>query len=235
MTAAPRLLEVIVTNAREAVLAQGAGADRVELVAQPDRGGLSPTPRTLAGVLQAASLPVHAMVRPHDRSFCYERPARRTALDTAARFAALGPAALVFGALTLEGDIDVELLKAVIERTAPVQLTFHRAFDEVACPRAVYAALARFPAVTRVLTAGAAADAWHGRALLRELAAAGASPIVLAAGGITQSNVRALLCETGVREIHVGSAVRTQGRLDPWKIGRLSALIKSPGADTSDE
>ncbi len=227
MDALRRTLEVIITDAAEAMLAERAGANRLELVAERHRGGLSPSPGTVRSVLDAVSIPVHAIVRVHDLSFSYDMTAREEMLATAEQFVQLGVQGLVVGALLPDADIDTAFLCDVIDRAGSVELTFHRAFDQSADPRASYAELARFPEVTRVLTAGGAPDAWRGRSLLQELAQPPRSPIILAGGGITHENVRDIVAETGVSEVHVGSGARTDGKLDPVKISKIAEALKS--------
>jgi copper homeostasis protein len=219
------LLEVIVTDEREARLAQAAGADRLELVAEMQRGGLSPSLATLDTVLRAVSIPVHAIVRPHDLGFCYAASERARMLETAERFASLGADGLVFGALTSDGRIDAGLLREFVARVGQAAVTFHRAFDAATDPRNAYTELSAFPNVTRVLTSGAASDALSGAALLRDLIALRKSPTVLVGGGVTPANVRSLIAMTGARELHVGSGARREGRIDAARIERLAQEV----------
>jgi len=218
-------LEVIVTDAEEAWVAAAAGADRLELVAEPGRGGISPSIQVVEQVRSAVDIPVHVMVREHDNGFCYDQAALQAMIGTAKRFIEIGADGLVFGALTERGDLDDRTLSEFLSRTAAGNVTFHRAFDACANPRALYEHLAGFPGVARVLTAGAAPDAPSGVPLLRELIARNARPIVLVGGGITHENLRDVLASTGAREIHVGTAARTNGRIDPAKVRRIVEIL----------
>jgi copper homeostasis protein len=218
------LLEVIVTDAREAARAAAAGADRLELVASFERGGLTPDLATVKDVVRAVDIPVHVMLRPHDRSFWYAIDERADNRAMAAKLRGAGAAGIVFGALDAQGRIDLESV-AGVAASATLPLTFHRAFDETRDPYEAYAALSTLPAVTRVLTSGQARDAWSGRDVLRRLIAEGTPPTVLAGAGVDADNVVSLLRATGVREVHVGNGARTQGRVDPQKIARLAMLL----------
>jgi hypothetical protein len=64
------LLEVAVASAADAEAAAGAGADRLELNAALELGGLTPTPGALAGA-RRAGLPGVTMLRPRPGGFCY--------------------------------------------------------------------------------------------------------------------------------------------------------------------
>ena len=219
-------LEVIVTSASEAAVAEASGADRVELVAEPDRGGLSPSLETVVRTVEAVRIPVHAMVRVQGRSFWYNDGERDAMLEQARAFAGAGVRGLVFGALTPDSAVDRELLADFSEAAGAAEVTFHRAFDSTADPLASFAELARFRSVTRVLTAGASADAWNGRALLRQLLALRLRLIVLAGGGIFVENVERLVKTTGVQEVHVGRGVRNGSSLDPRKIEAIASALR---------
>jgi copper homeostasis protein len=218
-------LEVVVTNASEAVSAQQAGASRVELVAEFARGGLTPDDRTIDKAVQAVSIPVHVMVRPHDDGFTYDAKSRNNILDAAARLRDLGAAAIVFGALDDRGRVAVDFVKEV-GSVARLPITFHRAFDATHNLSASYAALAGIPRVQRVLTAGGASSAWDGRKWLRELSYGNTIPSVIACGDIHAGNVHDIMRFAGVREVHVGRGARTDGKLDPSKIEQLAALLE---------
>jgi copper homeostasis protein len=218
------LLEVIVTDADEARRAAAAGADRLELVAAFERGGLTPSLATVAAVARAVTIPVHVMLRPHDRGFRYGAGELATDCALAGQLRDTGAAAIVYGALDAEGRVDLASV-ADIAASARIPLTFHRAFDEARDPDEAHAELATLPAVTRVLTSGQAPDAWTGRDVLRRLIERGRPPALLPGAGISARNVVALVRATGAREVHVGNGARTDGRIDPHKIQQLTELL----------
>jgi copper homeostasis protein len=220
-----RLLEVIVTGPEEARIAAAGGANRVELVAERDRGGLTPDVSTVKAVLGAVAIPVHVMARPHDRGFTYHGSDRAALLRDVSRVAALKPAAIVAGALDDRRRINVSLLRDILDAADGLPITFHRAFDELADLNAGFDVLAAFAQVTRVLTSGGAANAWSGRSVLASLIAKGSGPIVLPGAGINERNVRELLAATKAREIHVGDGARRQGRLDRERVASLKRAI----------
>ncbi len=217
------VLEVIVVNAREAQIAQRAGAGRLELIAQRERGGFTPDARTIESVVAAVSIPVNVMVRTHDRGFTYDAGDREAMVRDAKLASSLGATAIVSGALLPDGRVDTDFVEELCD-AAKLPATFHRAFDEARNPRVAYESLGRAPMITRVLTSGAAADAWQGRALLRELAAVN-RPIVLAGVGITAENAAAIVRDTGAGEIHVGSGARVRGEIDPRSIERIIEVL----------
>src|SRR3954467_4699523 len=57
------LLEVITQTEADAEAAEDGGADRIEVVADVRAGGLSPAPRTVAGMRRVTSRPMRVMLR----------------------------------------------------------------------------------------------------------------------------------------------------------------------------
>ncbi|HEV3152788.1 MAG TPA: copper homeostasis protein CutC [Candidatus Baltobacteraceae bacterium] len=220
-------LEVLVTDSAEAVTAQQAGATRLELVSEMERGGLTPPPQTVQSVVHSVTIPVHVIVRPHDDGFVYDRAQRQAILRNAARLRDLGVSGVAFGALDAAGHVDTEFVQEVLS-VSRLPMTFHRAFDSTPSLSASYATLAAIEGVERVLSAGGADNAWDGRYWLRELCCGNTTPHILGAGAIDSQNVEALIGFTGLREVHVGRGARTDGSLDAGKIERIARLMKLP-------
>jgi copper homeostasis protein len=219
------LLEVIVTGAEEARIAARAGADRLELVAGFEQGGLTPAVELVAEVAAAVDVPVHVMVRPHARGFHYREDELRAIEEVAAALRSAGAHGIVFGALDAAGDVELASVARVAAASGGLPMTFHRAFDETRDPLSALDALATVPAVTSVLTSGHAPDAWHGRHLLRTLIARGGRPAILIGSGITAGNLLSLVQATGATDVHVGNAARSGGRIDAENIRWLRTLL----------
>jgi copper homeostasis protein len=217
-------LEVVVADAAEAREAERAGASRVELAADLERGGLTPAARIVESVARAVSIPVHVMLRPHEDGFSYNGADRQRVLDDAGGMRGLGAAAIVFGALDERGHVAVNFVRDVL-KASRLPMTFHRAFDATPSLSGAYAALAGIEGVERVLTSGGAATAWEGRTWLRDLCCGNTLPIVLAAGGVDEENLLDLIRYTSVREVHVRRGARTDGRIDAHKVERLAQLL----------
>ncbi len=126
-----------------------------------------------------------------------------------------GASAVVLGVLATGRSIDARVMARLVRAARPMGVTFHRAFDEVAAPPAALDTLVRL-GVGRVLTAGGAPTAYEGRRALGRLVSRASGRIaVMAGGGIGRGSVAAILADSGVREVHVGSAVastRLRGR-----------------------
>jgi len=195
------LLEVCVDDAAGLAAAVAGGADRIELCASLEMGGVTPS----AGLMAEASrleIPVVALIRPRSGGFVYAAAEERAMCGDVERAAALGLAGVAIGALTGAGGLDLALLERLAAHAAGLQLTLHRAFDLVRDPaEALEQAIAL--GFKRVLTSGGAVHAPDGAARLAALVARSRGRIAILAGsGIRPDNVATLLAATGVPEVH---------------------------------
>jgi copper homeostasis protein len=202
------ILEVIALDAADARAARAGGADRVELVADMRRQGLTPAVATFAAVRAAVDIPVRVMLRSADG---YALSDTGALLDAAAGLRAAGADEFVLGFLDARGAVDLVAVRTVLGAIEGCRWTFHRALDHAADRAAARQALAGLPGLDGVLTAGGPATVEEGLATLS--AEAAARPRVLAGGGLRRHHVAPLLA-AGVGAFHTGSAVRPGGRWD---------------------
>lgn len=197
----PVRLELSVDTLAGALAADRIGADRIELCAASGEGGLTPSHGMIAeAVRRCQAAEVHVLVRPRSGDFVYPESVIAAMASDVADAVRLGARGVVTGVLDGGGKPDVPAMRELLAAAAGAEVTFHRAVDACADPRAACARLAEL-GVTRVLTSGQAASAVAGAPLIAELAAAG-PPAIMACGGIRPHNVAEVLAATGVRDIH---------------------------------
>lgn len=222
------LLEVIATTVNDAVTAERHGADRIELVTGMLEGGLTPSLGLIEAVREAVSIPVRVMVRPHAQSFCYDAEDVAVMLRDIRHIRAVGGLSLVIGMLRVDRSIDKELLERVLEDADGMEVTFHRAFDEIPDQLAALNVLSRYKQITDVLTSGGKATAPEGAeriAVLQRLSSTQRQPSILAGSGLSAEGLKAFLDQTALGRVHFGSAVREDGNpLKPVDPGRLEAI-----------
>jgi copper homeostasis protein len=227
------LLEVIATTVADARLAAQAGADRLELVTAMGEGGLTPSIGLIEAVVNAVSIPVNVIVRPHSRSFVYDADDHALMLHDVRAVKAAGANGVVIGMLNVDGEIDREQLARAIDAADGLAVTFHRAFDEVRDQRKALDVLLGFDAVTNVLTSGAQPSVLDAEATIRALVrqAAGSHCTVLAGAGLTVDAVAGFVSRTQVQAVHFGSGVRVGGNglapIDIDKVARVRALLNA--------
>lgn len=226
----PLLLEVIVCSVADAEEAVRGGADRLEIVRDLDREGLTPPLSLVSEIVERVRVPVRVMLR-ENAGFGVETPDEIDRLmESAAAFAQAGVNGFVIG-FARGGRVDVETTSRVLSAAAGVPATFHRAFDEASDAGEALAALRTCPGVDRVLTVGGRGswdtriERW--RALARQ---ADGHFTILAGGGIDAEGVRRVARVPELTEVHVGRAARepetTAGAVSAAKVALLAALCR---------
>lgn len=198
-------VELCVDSASGARIAREVGADRIEVASALECGGLTPSVGLLESALAEFRGPVVVLIRPRPGDFVYDSDdlaIMRRDIDHCLR---LGVHGIAIGALTREGEIDVDLTENLMDHSRPLAVTFHRAFDWAADhERALTALLAL--RVDRILTSGRAPDALRGAPAIRRAVERTRGVLsVMAGGGIDPGNVGRVLEATQVSEVH-GSA-----------------------------
>jgi copper homeostasis protein len=230
------MLEVIATSVADAKLAEAGGSDRIELISGIREGGVTPSFGLIERVLDAVSIPVHVMVRPHANTFCYDEDDLRTMLTDIRTIRELGAAGIVVGALTDERQVDEGALRRVLDVSEGLSVTFHRAFDETVDQMAALRLLARYPQVRRVLTSGGKPSALEAVEQIRTLdrLSRELSITLLAGSGLTVESLGSFLRDTGVSEVHMGTGVRRHSdalqTIDPEKVKAAAAIVAGNAA-----
>lgn len=219
-------LDVAAETLDDARRAYAGGAASLEILRDLAVGGLTPPLELIRAIRAAVPLPLRVMLRPHARSFIYAPAEIEALLSDLEQIRPLGMQGVVFGAQTPDGDLDIALVQRIAQAAAPVPVTLHRALDTCRNPDDALAALVGV--VPRILTAGPAPNAWEGRAgLARWIEHFGAQYTFAASGGLTAEQLPDYLRQVRVDQAHLGSAVRTAGRVDPAKVRALADLLSS--------
>ncbi|MDC9589957.1 copper homeostasis protein CutC [Xenorhabdus sp. XENO-10] len=193
-------LEICCYSINCALVAQKAGADRIELSASPSEGGVTPSFGALQHALQRLSIPVHPIVRPRGGDFCYSNTDFEVMKDDVARIRDMGFPGVVFGVLNEEGHIDRLRMRQLMSLSGNMEVTFHRAFDMCFNPHVALEQLTEL-GVQRILTSGQQQNAELGLPLLKELLQASQRPIIMPGAGVRMSNISKFL-EIGITEVH---------------------------------
>lgn len=218
------LIEVCVSSVTDAVLAERAGAKRLELCSALELGGLTPSIGTVQACLQAVKIPVVVMIRPRAGGFAYDENELDTMLRDIDALGEAGAAGFVFGVLTEEGDVDCNRLKKLVQQTSEKESVFHRAFDFVRRPSLALEQLID-SGVTRLLTSGGCETALLGADnILRLVEDAKGRIDILPGGGIRPENIDEILKITMCKQAHVGASALA---LDP-SISANNLLLTDP-------
>ena len=202
-------IEICCGSIQSAANAKAGGAVRIELCQGLVEGGTTPSPATIRYAVQELGLRVFVLVRPRGGNFCYNELEIKTMEEDVRFCKEAGAAGIVVGFLHPDGSIDTELTRRFVELSAPLPVTFHRAFDECADPLNALEQIIEC-GCARILTSGCKPTAIEGAEMLQQLVKQADGRITILAGsGVTPENVVTLREKTGVKEIH-GSCKKTR-------------------------
>jgi copper homeostasis protein len=196
------ILEVCSFNIQSCILAQKAGAHRVELCGNPTEGGTTPSYGTIKRTRERISIKLYPILRPRAGNYYYDSDELSILKEDIRACRELGCDGISIGAQRVDGRIDKELMKEFVELAGPLGVTCNRAFD--ATPD-MFQAMEDLIEVgcERVLTSGQARGAPEAGELLGRLVkAAGDRIIIMPGAGIRSSNIGKLMEESGAREYH---------------------------------
>lgn len=194
--------EICIDSVDGAIVAEQAGANRVELCANLLEGGTTPSLGLMETAIARSKLPVQVMIRPRGGDFLYSEIEIDIMLRDVGAAKAARAGGVVFGCLTQDGRIDAKLTERLIAAARPLSVTFHRAFDVARDPSEALQVLIGL-GVDRLLTSGQEPSVLEGAPLIRRLNEQAAGRlIVMPGGGITARNVARIVQETGASEIH---------------------------------
>ena len=209
------LIEGCVDSYASAMTAAVAGADRLELCANLAIGGTTPSPALFQQVRRDCDVPVNVLIRPRFGDFLYSLPEMEEMCTEIQAFRSLGANGVVIGALTPEGNLDMEKMRRLMDCAGEMKVTLHRAFDMARDPLETLEAAVDLGCQT-ILTSGQAASAPAGLAVLKALHARAAGRIDIMAGcGVKKENIRAIYDGAGITSFH------TTGRGAPLDSGMV--------------
>jgi copper homeostasis protein len=196
------LVEAAVETLESAIAAERAGVTRVELCANLDDGGTTPSARLIAAATEQLSVPVFVLIRPRAGDFVYSQAEIDVMKQDVESARAEGADGIVIGALDDQGGVDIAATRALVGAACGLPVTFHRAFDGVS-DRAEALETLIDAGVSRVLTSGGAQTALEGADTIARLVdQANGRIIIVAGGGIRENNIREVIARTRVIEIH---------------------------------
>ena len=199
------ILEICAGSVESAIAARDGGAQRIELCAALEVGGVTPSAGLIAEARKIEGLVLNVIIRPRGGDFLYNEYEAACMEQDIRTCKQLGVDGVVIGALTADGDIDTTLCKRLIAAADGMSVTFHRAFDMCRDPRKALEELISL-GCDRVLTSGQAATAEAGVPLLKELVEQSAERIIIMPGcGVNSSNAASILESTGANEIHASA------------------------------
>lgn len=178
--------EACVESLIDALEAEKRGADRIELCDNLSQGGTTPSYGTIKVALSTLKIPVFPIIRPRGGDFYYTPDEIEVIKEDIKVCKSLGAKGVVLGLLTKDKKIDFEVLSQLVELAKPMEVTFHKAIDELEDPTLVIDELINI-GVKRILSSGTKPTALEGKDMLNKMIEkAGDSLTIVVAGKVTK-------------------------------------------------
>lgn len=178
--------EACVESLIDAIEAEKRGADRIELCDNLSQGGTTPSYGTIKLALSTLKIPVFPIIRPRGGDFYYTPAEIEVIKEDIKICKSLGAKGVVLGILTADKKIDFKTLAEFIELAKPMEVTFHKAIDELEDPTLVIDELINL-GVKRILSSGTKPTALEGRDILNKMIEkAGDRLTIVVAGKVTK-------------------------------------------------
>lgn len=201
-----RIIEICANSAQSCVEAEAGGAKRVELCAGIPEGGTTPSYGEIRMAQRLTSkIDINVIIRPRGGDFLYTEAEIDAMLLDIEVCRQLGVHGVVFGCLTKEGNIDVPLMRRLMDAAKPLSVTCHRAFDVCRDPFRAMEELIGL-GCDRILTSGQQPDAVKGIPLIKQLIDRADGRIIIMPGcGVREENIALIEKETGACEFHTSA------------------------------
>ncbi|MBR5268268.1 MAG: copper homeostasis protein CutC [Lachnospiraceae bacterium] len=197
------LIEACVDSYQSCVNATKGGADRLELCSHLIIGGCTPTLPVFKQVQRdCKGVKINVLIRPRFGDFLYTEDEIQAMCEDIAMFRDLGANGVVIGALTPDGDLDIEVMKRMMACAGDMDVTLHRAFDMSRDPFKTLEEAIELGCKT-ILTSGQQSNVVEGKDLLKEVYEKAAGRIDIMAGcGVKKWNIQEIHDHTGIVVFH---------------------------------
>lgn len=194
--------EVCVESFSEALVAEKRGADRIELCDNLYLGGTTPSYGTIKMAMEKLTIPAFPIIRPRGGNFHYSKEEIEIMKEDIKVCKSLGAKGVVLGVLTADNKVDFETLKELVELASPMEVTFHKAVDELENPVEVIDRFVEI-GVKRILSSGTKETALEGKDILNAMIKkADNRIIILIAGKVTSDNFEEVAAAIPSTEYH---------------------------------
>jgi copper homeostasis protein len=219
--------EIACFNLESAIVAQKAGADRVELCATISVGGTTPIIEMIQQAREHLIIDLYIMIRPRGGNFIYSETEFQQMKSEIESIKELGVNGFVFGILKEDKTINIEQNKALVELAKPFPCTFHRAFDAVSNYEQALEAVISCGFST-ILTSGTFPNVMEGKEVLKKLVFQAKNRIeIMPGGGLRSTNISELNQIVGANWYHSSAITDGSEIANPNEIIQLKEKLQS--------
>ena len=195
-------LEVIGFTIESCLIAQAAGAHRIELCDNPSEGGTTPSYGFIKTARENLSIELYPIIRPRGGDFLYTDREFQVMQNDLIACQQLGFKGAVIGLLNTDGNIDTKRTSALIQAAGQMEISFHRAFDRCQDP---FLALEQLIDIgcKRILTSGQVPNVGNAIPMIQQLVEKAKDRIIILPGsGVRADNIATIVSQTGAKEMH---------------------------------
>jgi copper homeostasis protein len=201
------MLEICCFNLQSAIIAQHAGAHRVELCADGTVGGTTQSLGVIKTAREKLQIQLYPIIRPRGGDFFFSEEELEIMMNDVLLCKQIGCDGVVIGMLNQDGTIDKKSCGQLVQLAYPLGVTFHRAFDRAADAQQALEDIIEI-GCERILTSGQQPTAMEGAELIAQLIQQANDRIIIMPGsGIRSANIIELAQKTKAEEFH--SSART--------------------------
>ncbi len=198
-------LEVIAFNIDSCVIIEQCGAHRIELCDNPGEGGTTPSHGFIEAARKKVSIELYPIIRPRGGDFLYSLEEFDIIKNDIRVCKKIGCDGIVTGMLNIDGSVDTERCKQLVELAYPLGVSFHRAFDRTADESKALEDVIEM-GCERILTSGLRPTAMDGIANIESLIKQADNRIIIMPGsGIRSENIIEIAGKTGAMEFHTSA------------------------------
>ena len=202
-TSRPLILEACVETIQQGLLAEKNHADRIEFCQRLDLGGITPDHDLIRTAINKIKIPVKIMIRPRGGDFIYSDSEIDRMKSDIKYCKSIGVEEVVLGALNNDGEVDYSLTQHLAKLAIPMKVTFHKAIDKVSNYMNALKTLSTMQNIGSVLTSGTKENALAGKDYIKIASEEFSETLnIIAAGSITNINLKKIHSELNVKEYH---------------------------------
>ena len=208
------VLEIATSDFETTRSAVNGGADRIELCANLNEGGTTPSYGTIYQCRENFDVLLYTIIRPRGGDFLYTDDEYEIMLHDVKLCKQSGCDGIVIGLLNGDGTIDIKRTAALVDIAYPMGVTFHRAFDRC---RNAFEALEQLVQIgcERILTSGQQPTVNEGMELIAELNKIADHRIIIMPGsGVRKENIKLLAEKTACKEFHSSLRSKAKSKMD---------------------
>ncbi len=214
------ILEIACFNLESCLIAQKAGAHRIELCENYKAGGVTPSQTLIVEAREQLQIDLFVMIRPRGGNFVYSVSEFNTMKEQITFCKKNNCNGIVFGILTPEHKVDIKRCEELVELAKPLPCTFHRAFDEIEDQEKALEDVINC-GFKRILTSGKQKTALEGSSIIMDLIQKTNNRIqIVPSGGVRSGNISGLK-KTGAKEFHSAAITDASETTDEVEIKNI--------------